>query len=315
MKLELHKAINGTSNARLSIDEALSQKSEWFGLSLDIDFSNKRQRAFVELEKLTGHLPRSKRRKLRSEWRPSTATGRELWRKLASSSKEPLSNEFPFSLFTTEYVMDWIVGDRSDTDFRSRLVGILNNPKGLIESVLDLTNERHTIYALLRREGEEMQARMEATLQSAFESLSQVLDLNKTPNLTKDLRRALPVADFRRTIVSSFSDTAIDRYSDDELTNIVAACPSVSTFLNMYIAYACSIFDSNLQRIRHGKAGIAPRKPSDFGDMMHAVYAPYSDTFRCDAYFASLLRQDPNIKACIANREKLLELSATPTAA
>jgi hypothetical protein len=213
--------------------------------------------------------------------------------------------EFPFNLLNNQFVSEWLVGDRSDNEFRERLIDVLNDPKGLIECVLDLTNERHTIYGLLRNQGDKFLSRIEKSLESVLETATQLVETGHSAELSKAFRQTVQEIDFRRIIVSQFADTSIEHLDDRTICRIVEACPSVSAFLNMYKAYAYSLLESNLQRWRHGNRSVVTRKRSDFGDMMHSTYAPYCDVFRCDAYFASLLKQDLNIRHLIADRGHL----------
>ena len=309
MRLELEKAIRGATDARLSREELFSGKSEWFGLPLTADLGSKRQKATDEFEKHISHLPRSERRKLKSDWKLSKASGRVRWRTLLSGKSQTTLREFPFNLLNEQFVLDWIVGDRSDDEFQERLLEIINDPKGLIKSVLDLTDERSTIYGLLRTQGAEIFSRIENSLSPVIEPASTLIDMGHSAELSKTLRHAIKKSDFRRTIVAGFAGSSVEHLDDSALERIVAACPSVSVVLNMYTAYALSLLDANLQRWRHGNRSIVTRKSSDFGDMMHATYAPYCDIFRCDAFFASLLKQDANIRCRVVTRDQLRYLS------
>ncbi|MDP1583282.1 MAG: hypothetical protein Q8M18_07625 [Bradyrhizobium sp.] len=306
MRLELEKAISGRSDGRLSEEELFSAKSEWFGLSITPQLNRRRGLATAELEKQIAHFPRNKRRKLKSEWRLSNESGRARWRSLLQRNQAP--QEFPFNLLSNQFVMDWLVGDRSDDDFHARLIEILNDPKGLVECVLDLTDERDTIYGLLRNQGVQIFSSIEASLQSVLEAAGGLIDLGHNEAVAKALRQAIQPTELRRTLVSQLAETSVENFDDREISRLIATCPSVSVFLNMYVAYAHSVVESNLQRWRSGKRSVVAREPSDFGDMMHAVYAPYCDMFRCDAYFASLLKQDANIKHRVVDRRKLCSL-------
>lgn len=310
MSLEIAKAMNGASDAKLSKNELFSGKSQWFGISLPMDFSQKRHNAMARLEEHIAHFPRNERRKLKSEWALSKASGREKWLKLANGATQPLSQEFPFNLFSAKFVTEWAVGHVSDEEYSKRLYEILNNPLGLVQSVLDLTEERQTIYDLLRKEGQKMQLRLDNILQSAIDKLSPFVTLHRDFDYSTNFRKNLPKEEMCRTIISVYGNIDTEHYSSDEITRIVAACPAVSVFLNMYAAYYCSRFESTLQRMRNGSATPRSRGASDFGDMMHAVYAPYCDLFRCDAYFASLLKQDPNVRARVTDRRGLISLSS-----
>ncbi len=308
MRLELEKAMNGATDATLSTEELLSGKSEWFGLPMALDLGPKRQRATAELDKHIAHLPRNERRKLKSEWSLSKQSGRAQWRRLLNEQRQAPSQEFPFNLLNNQFVLDWIVGDRSDDEFRERLIEVLNDTKGLVECVLDLTNERHTIYGLLRDQGDTILSRIEKSLESVLVAASELIETEHIVELTKILRQTIQKIDFRRIVVSQFANTSIEQLDDRAIGRLVEACPSASTFVNMYSAYAHSLLESNLQRWRQGNKSVIVRKRSDFGDMLHATYAPYCDIFRCDAYFASLLKRDVKIRHVVADRNRLRDL-------
>jgi hypothetical protein len=274
LRLEIAKAMDGAKDARLSRNELVSAKSEWFGLSLTADIRPDRKRAMIELEKHTAHLPRHERRKLKSEWKISTGRGRSRWRELLSKNNQAPVQEFPFSLLDNQFALDWLIGDRSEEEFRERLIQVLNDPKGLVECVLDLTNERETIYSLLRNQGEKNCSKMERSLQSIFDALSKLTGPVDNSKVSKVLRQAIRKLEFGRIVVSQFAGSSVDHLDGNSIDRLVTACPAVSTFVSMYAAYAWALVESNLQRWRAGKASVSARKASDFGDMMHSVYVP-----------------------------------------
>ncbi|WGD48847.1 hypothetical protein QA641_24725 [Bradyrhizobium sp. CB1650] len=308
MRLEIAKAMDGAQDARLSKAELFSGNSEWFGLSLAKTFKPSREGAMARIDQHLTHLPRRERRKIKSELKPSTSRGRARLRELLRSS-HATPQEFPFSLLTNEFVLDWLVGDRSDNEFRDKLTQVLNNPKGLIESVLDLTNERQTIYSLLRDRGENNCTTMQRALQPLLNVLSELDPAEDFSVASRAFRNATKQLRFGRIIVSEFADYSVDHLDDKSIDRLVAACPAISTFVNLYTAYALSLIDSTLQRWRSGKNSIKEILPSDFGDMMHSAYAPYSDIFRCDAHFASLLSHNRALKGRVAGRSRLRALS------
>lgn len=308
MRLEIAKAMDGAKDARLCKAELFSGSSEWFGLSVADTFKPSRENAMAQLDPYIAHLPRHDRRKIKSELKPSTRHGRARLRELLKAS-DPAPQEFPFNLLTREFVLDWLVGDRSDNEFCDKMAQVLNNPKGLIESALDLAKERQTIYSLLRDRGESNCASMQKSLQPILDALSQLDAKEDFPAASKAIRRGVKQLSFGRLIASQLVETGVDHLDDKSIDRLVAACPAVSTFASLYEAYALSLIDSALLRWRNGKTSIKPILPSDFGDMMHSVYAPYADVFRCDAHFASLLRQNPALRGRIANRSRLQSLS------
>ncbi|UFS77798.1 hypothetical protein LPB73_10650 [Tardiphaga sp. 37S4] len=310
MSLEIAKALSGTREAKLSSEELFSGKSEWFGMNLSLEFGNKQRKAMAQFEERIAHLPRSERRRLRSDMSLTKRSGRAKWRELVRNDTSPLSNEFPFSLFSAKFVTEWIAGCVTDEEYSSRLYGIMNSPRGLVESVLDLTNERQTIYSLLRSEGEGMQKRIDEKLHEAVEKIGNLANTLPNFEFSKTFRQAIPKTEVRKTIISCYSDYDLNGFTDKEISEIISSCPAVSTFLEMYIAYYSSRYESTWQRMRAGHNSPKPRSASDFGDMMHAVYLPYCNLFRCDAYFSSLLRQNGAVRARVINRNGLHALSS-----
>ena len=309
MSLEIAKAINGAADAKLSNEELFSKENEWFGISIPIDFSQKRSDANASLDRLMSHLPRRERRRFKSDLSLHKARGREKWREFARNDTSPLSDEFPFNQFTGKFVTEWISGHITDEEYSNRLYEALNNPKGLVESVLDFSDQRQTIYGLLRNQGRDMQLRMDENLQEMIDNLAELATPELDFDFSKFFRQALQKVGFQRTIVSAYSISKIDSYTDKEIAQFVTACPAVSTFLNMYIAYSRSRYESTWQRIKSGKRTPTTRKASDLGDMMHAVYAPYSNLFRCDAHFSSILKEDQNVRSRIVSRRGLNALA------
>jgi hypothetical protein len=68
--------------------------------------------------------------------------------------------------------------------------------------------------------------------------------------------------------------------------------------------YFHTLVQSNLMRFQSGKRQHTVPKKSDFGDLMHVMYAPYMDIFRCDARFGSHLKSYRPVQSKIAARRK-----------
>lgn len=308
---EIKRAIAGASNAKLPMDELLSAKSEWFGMNVVRDLSLKKRQLMNELEQRLSHLPRRERRKLKSQMNLSKASGRQHIRELFRAAPPFSTSEFPFGLIDPAIVQDWFLGDKSDEEFHQAIVDLTNQPKAMVEHLLDVTNERLTIYSLLRNEGRDMHSRMDLRLRDVMERIDNLIDLNPAFPVASAFRRMLPRAEFYRAVIDGYGDVPADVLTDKEATRIVNACPAVSTFVNAYMAYICSLFDANVQRRKLGRTSIVAGKASDFSDLMHAAYAPYCDIFRCDTRFGAILKQDAGIRNKVVDRRAgLLKLTS-----
>src|SRR5258708_11898280 len=67
-KLELRKALSGLPTSRLSLDELLSEKGQWFGFDFTLnDLVEARRKIDSEIQNLLAPLPRRERRKFLSD--------------------------------------------------------------------------------------------------------------------------------------------------------------------------------------------------------------------------------------------------------
>lgn len=314
LKIEIKKALGNGATGRLTTNELLSGPHEWFGIKLNINFDEKRIRLREKIDARLSHLPRRDRRKIKSQLNLANATGREYWRQLFRASSQPSQEEFPFGLVSDELVQGWFTGEKSDREFLKALLGLMNRPRTMVEHLLD-ADEQSTIYSFLRDEGVKMKAKMETRLQETMRALNKLFQLDQAFPFAKEIRKTIPKHDFYRNVIESYGAVSLNVLSDTEVEAIIDRCPAASTLANAYIAYACSIFEANVQSMKSGRNNIRTGQTSDFGDLMHAVYAPYCNVFRCDAHFGSLLRQNPTIRDRIVNKRKSLMDLETFTAA
>jgi hypothetical protein len=313
MRMEIAKAVNGASDGKLSSDELFSGPKEWFGLNITAGLNQKRLSAMDRFKDRAKHLPRHERRKLASEWNLSTAHGRARWKENLLKPPFSLSNEFPLNLVEPEFVAQWIVGERSEFEFAEKLLMIANSPRTMVTCVLDETKERDTIYSILRNEGARQNAAMEERLRNLVSAIT--VGTHDAKELRNALRKALDRGEFYRSVISGYGEISSNSLSDKDAISIATRCPAVRTFTNVYMAYAYALFDSTIFRVEKGRPSISVGKQSDFGDIMHSVYAPYSYIFRCDSHFGALLKQDAAIRARIADkRRRLLELGTRAAA-
>jgi hypothetical protein len=230
-------------------------------------------------------------------------------RSLASATSQPPTHqhhEFPFNLVSAELLQAWLLGEKTDAELLGHIAKTASRPKALVENILDATDERQTLYSLVRDEGVGMRNSMEKRIETIVVALTPLLENFSNSQIASAFRQALPKVTLYKSAIASAAGTSADDLTDKDAKRIIAACPAISAFVNVFIAYSYSMLESNIQRLRHGKSLVLTGKDSDFGDIMHAVYAPYSDVFRCDAHFGALLKQDPMIRGRVFDRRSQL---------
>lgn len=305
--LELKKAFAGEAVTRLSLSEIRSPPSEWFGFRLDPEMKNWRAKIDTEFQRQITHLPRAERRKLKSEMSFSRTTGRARWRELCKSVTSSASNEFPFNVLDRDFVVQWMLREKSDHELLERLTKTLSDPVSMIHYVLDATGEREAIYRILRQQGQEIQCSMEKHLRALVDGLVEAIGpVATTLPIERVFRNSVQPALIYRGIIEGYSGRNVSQLSDKEIVALVRRCPAVSTFARLYLNFAYSLFEANWQRRKQGKSLITCGNASDFGDLMHAAYAPYMDFFRCDSHFGALLMQDATVRLRIVPKRLAL---------
>jgi hypothetical protein len=107
---------------------------------------------------------------------------------------------------------------------------------------------------------------------------------------------------FFRGTISAYANVSSAHIDDDNLAKIITSCPSLHSQIEASKSYLLLRAYSFISRLRSGQTSPKPAQPSDFGDLMHAFYAPYFDVFRCDARFGAILKGHKPIRAQIADR-------------
>jgi hypothetical protein len=304
--LELKKAIANMSDARLSPSELLSAPSEWFGLSCHADMQNWRRKIDEKIENHIAHLPRRERRRIKSDMKFSKEIGRQRWREVFRALPRDILTDFPFNLLSREFVVQWMLRDKTDQQFLELISKVLSDPTAMIEHILDATNERASVYEPLRRQGQEIQQAMEKRLKILIERLSALVGRDNELPITRAFKTGIPKVLIYRGVMEGYASQDVSHLADKDVIHVISLCPALSAFANLFIHYAYSLFDANWQRFTSGKSNIAAGEPSDFGDLLHAAYAPYVDAFRCDAHFGALLKQDPDVRSRIVDKRRAL---------
>jgi hypothetical protein len=309
-KEELRKHLLGEASSRLTLDEITSKGDEWFGFHFDEDALNaSRTRAQQEISQMINRIPRRERRKHHLKATFSNPRFHQTLRELILAGTPNIVPEFPFSLIDQSFVVDWLLGKRTNAEFRDRLLQIMRDPYVMFKHVIDLTNQRTVLYRLTRDEG----AKWSQTIVKIAENVLPLLQIASEIGYKVDLKKKLEVSlregGFPRHVVTLLAERDVDHLDDTAVDQMISACPAVSVYLETMKAYVFSIIDANLSSIKAGKTSLIGGNESTFGDFMHCIYAPYFDIFRCDAGFGAILKKQKPIRERVADhRSDILKM-------
>jgi hypothetical protein len=262
-----------------------------------------RKNAEKEVDQLLDKLPRSQRRKLKSQLDLSKASSRPIFRQLIKEGgSNPQSASDPLlGLIDQDLFIDWFLREKTDEDAQRHLRSLMSDPYVLFGHVVDRTGHREQLYAIARSGGEKLSTSLEAVGQN----LVDLFELSAQAGLPIDSRKLAQtfVSDeFIRRLLTGFSNRSLDSLSDPEIERLLSHCPAIATMVHAIREYVHTLVQSNFTRFQaSNRQPITPKK-SDFGDLMHLLYAPYMDIFRCDARFGSHLKSYKPIRAKIAAR-------------
>lgn len=201
--------------------------------------------------------------------------------------------------------MGWLLRENSDEEFLQRLIGCLSNPTKMLSHILDATNQRATIYETLRNQGEDIVASLKEHLSKLMTALKHLSDEERNA-FSRSFIVNFPTPTINRAVVEGYCIGAITHLSDDEIYRLVSSCPALHTFCNAFSNYAIRLFQANLQKLEGKAPSISSGKTSDFGDLLHAAYAPYVDFFRCDSSFGAILKNDKGISTRVMDKRSHL---------
>jgi hypothetical protein len=303
--MEVQQALS-SGDGRLAPSAVFSPDDEWFGFSLRKDMNEFRERMNREIDRRISHLNRHDRRKFKSDMNFGKASGRRRWRTLIGDTPIQALTEFPFNLLDQNFVIGWMFKEHSDQEFIKRLTGMLSNPEAMIGQILDATNQRARIYDALRQQGEDIRAALERSLNNAFTRLKSIMTADNSEEIQRIMIAGVPKGQIYRGVAEAYCAHFPKHLDEKRTTELVKSCPALSVFANAFVNYAHLLLRSNIQRFKRGDFSAVAGKASDFGDLMHAAYAPYVDLFRCDTRFASVLKEDKNVRSKIIERRALL---------
>lgn len=298
-----------TSSDPLGLDDIMSKDDEWFGIKPATNLIDNRRDLHTKLLKRIDEsgIPRRERRKLRATLKTSTPSDESPWRDLLARNFQPQTLEFPFSLLSPQVMFEWFLGVIDDAVLNERLLGILRDPPTLIGRLIDLTDHRSSFFGILRNIGGQI-----------TENLSQRMG-DLTHKVTALTEAGVPLSDLKidkavreeltAEKICSIFDARIGDLSEREMRDFLERSPSCRLFARASKQYILQILYKNLHAVSHGRPLGKTGKPSDFGDLMHSLYIPYVDAFRCDASFGDVLRQSgaPNDRL-VPKRQTLVDL-------
>jgi hypothetical protein len=301
--MEIDRALSN-EQTNLTLDDILSSGDEWFGCKFDLNsLSDSRRDTQRKIDERLAKMPRAQRRKLKSQLDLSKASSKATFRQLikdgnstSSTSDDPLMGLIDQDLF-----IGWFLREKSDDEVRHHLRRLLSDPYVIFGHVVDRTGHREQLYAIARAGGDKMSAGLETVGQNLVRLFELSIQAGIAIN-ARELSKTVVSEAFLRRLVAGFSNQSLDQLSDSEIQRVVDRCPAVATLVHALREYFHAIVQSNLTRFKAGNRQPTTSKKSDFGDLMHAFYAPYVDIFRCDARFGAHLKSYKPIRTKIAAR-------------
>lgn len=301
--MEIDRALS-KERQELTLRDILSSEDEWFGCKFDIDsLSETRRNCQKEIDQHLKQIPRAQRRKLKSQLDLSKASSKPIFRQLIKEGRAapPTDNDPLLGLIDQDLFIDWFLGEKSDEDVRKHLRCLMSDPYVLFEHVVDRTGHREKLYSIARTGGEKLSTDLEA----AGKTLLSLFEIGGPTRTTIDPREFSQVVvsnEFKRNLLVGVSRKSLDQLSDHEVDCLVGLCPAVATLIHVLREYIHTLIQSNLMRFQAGNLHPTIPKKSDFGDLMHLLYAPYMTIFRCDARFGEHLKSHTLVRNKIAPR-------------
>jgi hypothetical protein len=233
------------------------------------------------LTELVSKLPRETRRKfVRNE-----KFTRDAFLSLSSSlpNMESLREKLPLSVESIKVIESYYRGNRK----------LVDAERAIYASVAELIhfgslfpknwNQAHDLTKYLREESINITSR----LKEQYEDIATTIEAHIENGLSVDqIERDMAEA-FRVVVKTTGAKLAAKMAQGTDQAKILAADPweqfpgiATASALTLHVAQRSA-------RVRQSRAP----KFSDFGDAYHAIYLPYVDVFRADAFIADVLRQ------------------------
>ncbi|MEI9923436.1 MAG: hypothetical protein WDN50_07850 [Bradyrhizobium sp.] len=301
--MEIDRALSN-DRTDLTLKDILSSEDEWFGCKFDANsLSESRRNAQQTIDQGLDRLPRAQRRKFKSQLDLSKASSKPIFRQLIKDGRStPTIESDPLlSLINQDLFVDWFLREKSDEDIRQHLRRLMSDPYVLFGHFVDRTGHREQLYALTRTAGEKLSTDLESVGQNLMNLFEISTEAHSTID-TRKLAKQFVSKEFVRRLLTGFSSRSLDSLSESEIDSLFCLCPAIATMTHVILEYVHTLVQSNLSRFQTGNRQPTTPKKSDFGDLMHLLYAPYMDIFRCDARFGAHLKSHKPIRTKIAAR-------------
>lgn len=309
-KLELSRAFSNKIPVPCTLSEILSSAQEWFGVLPPDNLNDRRNEIEHEIEKHLRRLNRHERRRRKSELNPRMKRNHPTIRSLI---KDGLRNSPPGKtsieqLIDPDLVLDWYLGIKSDAEFRENSLRIARDPYLLFKYFVDDLGYREKLYGMVRDQGQKWCELIENGMSQSALLFAQAHQLGHSLSPKKLVSQITSEA-FWRKVIGSLAGLDLAHLTGDQIAETKERSPSTAIFIQAVLGSVLVRLQSTQARAEAGSLSPVSAKPSDYGDFMHAIYAPYTDVFRCDAKFGETIKAHPLIRGkLVPKRKDLLRL-------
>ncbi|MBB1090877.1 hypothetical protein HUU61_06215 [Rhodopseudomonas palustris] len=137
--MEVDCALQNDS-VHLTLNDILSSEDEWFGVKFDTSaLKETKQDIQRQLDERLQQLPRTQRRKLRSQLDLSKARSRSLIRQMIKENlpKPGTSDDPLLDLIDQELLIGWFLNEKSNADLQQHFCELISDPYILFAHVVD----------------------------------------------------------------------------------------------------------------------------------------------------------------------------------
>jgi hypothetical protein len=306
-KLELSRAFANQSTVACAFSEILSGSNEWFGAHVPDDLSDRRKEVDEAIENALSRLNRHERRRRRSELNPKKKSNHPTIRSLVRDGVRNLPpNKIPIAqLINPDLVLDWYLGIVSDAEFRENSLKIARDPFLLFKYFIDEFGYREKLYGLVRDQGLKWCEIIERGMAQCAPIFARAKQHGHQIS-SKELIAQITGDSFWRQVIGSLAGINLESLTGNQIEEIKERSPSTAIFIRAVLGTLLVRLQSTQVRAEAGNLAPASAKRSDYGDFMHAIYAPYVDVFRCDAAFGETIKTHPAVKGKIISKRKHL---------
>jgi len=306
-KLELSRALANHETVACTFSEILSGANEWFGAEVPDNLNDRRKEIDEAIERALSHLNRHERRQRRSELNPRKKTNHAIIRSLIKDGlrKSPPSKSPMEQLIDPDLVLGWYLGTTSDAEFRRNSLKTARDPYLLFKYFVDEFGYREKLYSMVRDQGLKWSKIIETGMSQCAPLFAGAKQTGHSIS-PKELVSQITGDSFRRQVVGSMAETDLGQLTEDQITETKERSPSTAIFIQAVLGTLQVRLQSTQARAEAGNLVPTNVKQSDYGDFMHAIYAPYVDVFRCDAAFGEIIKNHPAAQGKIMPKRKHL---------